>query len=92
MSDERLRLDGNAAAGRLTEIYPFDMTTAQCTCATCGWEGPLGSMLLYGGAMGTILRCPTCEQVLIRITHIRARFMMDMRGLSAMMVAPTLLA
>jgi hypothetical protein len=29
------RLDGNAAGGLLGEIFPFEMTTAQVTCANC---------------------------------------------------------
>jgi Zn finger protein HypA/HybF involved in hydrogenase expression len=92
MSDETLRLDGNAAAGMLAEIFPFEMTNAECTCATCGRSGPLGSLLLYGGIMGTILRCPTCEQVQLRIAHVRGRYMIDMRGMKALQIAPALLA
>ena len=36
MADSDLRLDGNAAGGLLNEIFPFEMTTAQATCAGCG--------------------------------------------------------
>jgi hypothetical protein len=81
VSEESLRLDGNAAAGLLAQIFPFEMTGAQSTCAGCGRTDALGSLLLYGGTMGTILRCPTCEQVQLRITHIRGRYLVDMRGM-----------
>jgi Family of unknown function (DUF6510) len=30
------RLDGNAAGGLLGEIFPYEMTTAQVTCSSCG--------------------------------------------------------
>ena len=33
---ERLRLDGNAAAGTLGEIFSFEVTTAGYICAGCG--------------------------------------------------------
>jgi len=32
---EALRLDGNAAAGILSEVFVPDLTTAQATCANC---------------------------------------------------------
>ena len=39
------RLDGNAAAGVLGEIFAFEASTAKYGCARCGrserlWEGP----------------------------------------------------
>jgi hypothetical protein len=82
VSEESLRLDGNAAAGLLAEIFPFEMTGAERICANCGQKGPLGSLLLYGGMMGTILRCPTCDQVQLRIAHVRGRYLIDMRGMA----------
>ena len=33
---EALRLDGNAAAGILSEVFVPDLTTAHATCAGCG--------------------------------------------------------
>ncbi len=30
------RVDGNAAAGALGEIFSFEMTSAQTACASCG--------------------------------------------------------
>jgi hypothetical protein len=34
--DDKLRLDGNAAAGSLREIFSFEVTTAQYACEGCG--------------------------------------------------------
>jgi hypothetical protein len=95
MSDESLRRDGNAAAGLLAEIFVFEMTTAQSTCASCGYSAPLGSLLLYGGEMGAILRCPSCEHVQARIVHVPERggqYWMDMRGMTALRITPAILA
>ena len=36
MDIEERRLDGNAAAGLLGEIFPFDMTMVRTLCAGCG--------------------------------------------------------
>ena len=35
------KLDGNAAAGVLQEIFPFDMTLVQATCTA--WHGMLAA-------------------------------------------------
>ena len=91
ISEETLRLDGNAAAGLLGEIFALEMTSALCTCAHCGHVAPLGSLVLYGGQMGTILRCPTCEQVQMRIVRIPERggqYWIDMQGMSRLRFAP----
>ena len=89
LGDEALRLDGNAAAGMLAEIFPFEMTSAQSACAGCGLTGPLGSLWLYGGEMGIVLRCPNCEQVQLRVVRARGRYWIDMRGMSTLVIAPT---
>jgi hypothetical protein len=38
---DELRLDGNAAAGALQEVFSFEVTTAEYACEGCG--GPAGS-------------------------------------------------
>ena len=90
MSEETLRLDGNAAAGLLGEVFALEMTRGQSTCAHCGHVAPLGSLVLYGGQMGTILRCPTCQQVQMRIVRIPERggqYWIDMQGMSRLRFA-----
>ena len=74
-------LDGNAAGGVLGAIFPFEMTMAMATCSGCGTTNPLGAVMAYIYGMGTILRCPTCDTVLIRIAHIRGRYYLDLRGM-----------
>jgi hypothetical protein len=74
------KLDGNAAAGTLQAIFPFDMTLVQATCAGCGTTNPLGATAAYMHGMGTIVRCPSCDNALIRIVHARGRYLLDMRG------------
>jgi hypothetical protein len=75
-----MHLDGNAAAGLLAEVFTVEATTAVVTCASCGGSGPLGAAVAYVSDMGTVMRCATCSEVLIRAAEIRERVMLDMRG------------
>ena len=80
MDDADLRLDGNAAAGLLAEVFAFDVTTAQAICAGCGAHGPVGNLVAYGLAMGAILRCPGCDTALIRVSRTSTGYWLDLRG------------
>ena len=91
VSDESLRLDGNAAAGMLEEIFTFEVTSAHCTCAGCGRTAPLGALLLYGGEMGIILRCPACGRAELRVARHggqKGGFWIDMRGMKTLQAIP----
>ncbi len=41
------KLDGNAAAGILKAIFPFEMTLAQVTCTDCGATNAIGGTAAY---------------------------------------------
>ena len=43
---DELRLDGNAAAALLGELFAFDVTTAMTTCDGCGGSSPVGGLVL----------------------------------------------
>ena len=87
MNDNNLRLDGNAAGGLLNEIFPFEMTVAEATCGGCAKIRPIGELMLYGHEMGAILRCAGCDTALIRITHIRGCYWLDLSGMSCLRIA-----
>jgi len=70
MDEAELRLDGNAAAGLLSEIFGVEMTTAEGTCASCGVTNVLAVAILYAQAPGAVLRCPACTAVLICIVQL----------------------
>lgn len=80
MDDADLRLDGNAAAGSLAEIFTFDITTALAVCAGCGATAPVGSLAVFGHAMGIILRCPGCDTPLVRVSNLERGHWIDLRG------------
>jgi ribosomal protein S27E len=77
---EKLRLDGNAAAGLLQEVFAAEVTTALGTCDGCGAVEAVGAVHLYSAA-GTVLRCPHCEAVLMKIVSAGGRIWVDLRGL-----------
>jgi predicted RNA-binding Zn-ribbon protein involved in translation (DUF1610 family) len=77
---DALRLDGNAAAGILSEIFVPDLTAADTTCANCGTTRAIGALLVYAHGMGVVVRCPNCDSVVLRIARTRTRLWLDMTG------------
>jgi NAD-dependent SIR2 family protein deacetylase len=73
-------LDGNAAAGDLSEVFTLEATSATATCAGCGATGAVAQALVYETGIGTVLRCPDCDAVLLRLVHARGEIRMEMRG------------
>jgi hypothetical protein len=80
MDETDLRLDGNAVAGLLAEVFALEMTTAVVRCAGCGHDDPVGAATVYANAPGVVLRCRGCAGVLMRFAEIRDRVVVDMRG------------
>jgi hypothetical protein len=83
MDESQLRLDGNAAAGILGEIFVPELSSARGACASCGKVAPMGSQLLYMNPLspGAVLRCNTCQEVLMVVVHSDGRYRLGMRGL-----------
>jgi hypothetical protein len=77
--DDELRLDGNAAAGPLGEVFSFEVTMAEYGCASTDKLG--GAMVYEVRDLGIIVRCPSCDNALIRLAHNRGRHMVDLRGM-----------
>lgn len=82
---ERQRmLDGNAVAGLLQEVFGVEMTTQPARCAHCGQTSPIGALQVYGQQMGKVLRCPHCEQVVMRLVERPDGVLFEMRGVQYM--------
>jgi hypothetical protein len=81
LSIEERRLDGNAIGGMLREIFAIEMTGALGTCAHCGAVNEVGRVQVYVHAPGTVVRCPSCEAVLMRVVRGRGRYWVDMTGM-----------
>jgi hypothetical protein len=84
---EAVRLDGNAAAGILSEVFVPDITTARATCANCGTIRALGVLLVYVHGMGTVLRCPSCDAVVLRVARTPTRLWLDPTGAKLVVMA-----
>jgi Family of unknown function (DUF6510) len=74
------RLDGNAAAGALADLFAIDLTTARSSCASCGTTSMLGAHHLYADAPALVLRCPHCSDVVLRYATQEGRILLDLRA------------
>jgi hypothetical protein len=74
-------LDGNAIAGTLAVLFGTEMTTATGTCANCGSRRFVGEFAVYLRAPGIVVRCRTCDNVLMVIVDVRGMTCLDLAGL-----------
>ena len=82
---DKQRLDGNAAAGILEEVFTFEITTARTACIQCGAAGEVGAQMAYMTEIGTVLRCSSCDNALIRIVRQQTephRYWLDLKGVN----------
>jgi hypothetical protein len=86
MSSHTDYLDGNAAAGELSEIFAMDVTAAEGQCAHCGARKRFAEAHVYIHGAGLVARCAVCEQVLLRIANVRQRVLLDVRGMTYLSV------
>ena len=82
-----LMLDGNAVAGLLREVFALEMTASPAKCAHCGAVGALGTLLAFTQAPGVVLRCPACEQVVVRIVETADAIYLEARGAAYLRLA-----
>ena len=79
-------LDGNAAAGILSEVFVAEMTVATTTCATCGAVAQVGQLPTYLSAPGAVQRCAAYSAAQIRVVRGRDRAWVDLRGVRVLQV------
>jgi hypothetical protein len=88
MEEPDRTLDGNAAAGALSEVFRAEMTLARATCATCGDRRPVAELRLYADAPGLVLRCRSCTAVLLRLVRTPDRVLLEASGTAVLELAP----
>ncbi len=81
MNTSNLLTYGNPLAGPLHDVFRADVTIAIGRCTACGRTGPMAEARVFDHAPGVIARCPTCDQVLLRLVHGPGRAWLDLRGL-----------
>ena len=74
------RLDGNAAAGLLAQVFCVEPSGAVIVCAGCGATAAVGALPAYGLELGAILRCPHCDTAVLRLGAAGATLWLDLRG------------
>ena len=80
MIEDVVPLDGNAVAGRLSQLFTFDVTLARITCGGCACKGPLAELRLYGSDGAIVLRCRHCDSVNIRMLEKGSSVNLDLSG------------
>jgi len=82
-------LDGNAIAGTLSAAFGGDMTLVVSTCGGCGARGPLAETAVYVRAPGLVMRCRSCDAVLVVVVERDGRYCVDIRGVAELCTSTT---
>lgn len=73
-------LDGNAAGGLFLEMFGVEMTASPTECAGCGTAHEFAQLWAFLQAPGLVLRCPACQQVMLRVVETPDAYYLDARG------------
>lgn len=74
METDAMRVDGNAMAGMLGEVFAREMTAARIACGGCGKVEPFGAEHVYVRAPGVVMRCCHCDSVLLVVANAGERY------------------
>lgn len=77
-------LDGNAIGGLLMSLFGTDMTAAAATCGFCGTVAQVAELAVYQSDLGTVVRCRTCDGVLMVFVEVRGVTCVDLEGLASL--------
>jgi Family of unknown function (DUF6510) len=77
-------VDGNAIGGMMLEVFGTEMTTATGTCGSCRTVAQVAELAVYRPGLGTVVRCRTCDNVLMVFVHAHGLACVDMRGLASL--------
>ena len=77
-------LDGNVAAGELSNIFAMDVTAAEEQCVHCGAIKRFAEAHVYMRCPGLVARCSVCQHVLLRLVNARERVFLDLRGMTCL--------
>jgi len=77
-------LDGNAIGGMLIEVFGTEMTTAVATCGSCGTASQVAELAVYMPELGTVVRCRSCDAMLMTFVQIRGVVCVDLMGLASL--------
>ena len=79
-------VDGNALAGPLSELFRFDLTTTSGECRHCGDVTVLARAMVYLDPNGYVMRCSSCDDVLLTVVTGPKRTWLDLSGISGLQI------
>ena len=77
-------LDGNAIAGLMADVFGTEMTTAVGTCGSCGAVSLVAELAVYLTELGAVVRCRSCQSVLMVFVSVREVVCVDLMGLASL--------
>jgi Family of unknown function (DUF6510) len=80
MQGDAMRVDGNAMAGVLGDVFAQEMTSARIACGGCGKVEPVGAEHAYTQAPGIVMRCCHCDRVLVVVTEVEGIYRFGLGG------------
>ena len=75
-------LDGNGAAGRLSEVFALEVTAARGQCGACGNVAALAEARAFVDAPGLVIRCRSCDNVLLVLVRGEGRYWLWSQGMT----------
>jgi hypothetical protein len=75
-------VDGNVLGGTLIEMFGAEMTDRRGCCRECGTVNTMGAMHVYVDAPGDVMRCPSCQAVLMVLTRIESVVRVNLASLA----------
>ena len=75
-------LDGNGAAGKLSEVFALELTSARGRCSGCGNVAAVGESKAYMDAPGLVIRCRACDNALVVLVRAGERYVLGLPGLT----------
>ncbi len=81
-------LDGNGAAGALSEVFALEVTAARGRCDSCGNVAALGEARAYVDAPGIVIRCRSCDEVLLVLVRGERRYWLGVPGMTWLELRP----
>lgn len=74
-------LDGNVAAGMLSDVFVGEPTSARGRCDNCGQVAFVAEARAYVQAPGLVLRCSGCDAALLVLVRAGDRHVLTLSGL-----------
>ena len=81
-------VDGNAAAGILSEVFTGDVTRMLAECGGCGSVAPLAEAVVEIDETAAIVRCRGCTHTLVTVLRSEAGVRVVIGSLRELAVSP----